>query len=143
MARRVSSARASSVFGIVWSCRPSRGRSGAVFERFDAAGAPRDTDSQGNPLSSAGTYQETGIGSISFANAREFADAMAASPTVRDCVVVRPTQFAFGRALDPNDAAQGCFLSDIRGRADGATASYHDIVRAIVSSSAFRTVAEQ
>lgn len=116
---------------------------GFAFERFDAAAKNRVADDQGNTLSGVGTYDEPGIGPVAFADAQSFGDAMVASPTAQDCIVVRPAQFAFGRALEPASQDDGCFLSDIRSRAEGSTASYHDLIRAIVSSDAFSIISAE
>jgi len=108
------------------------------FEQFDPVGRTRTRDQAGNLLSPVGWFQEPITGAkIPYTNTIEYADGIANSQVVQDCLVIKPTQYAFGRRFDLMDENDVCTLTDIRSRAEGAVSTYRQLLRSIVMSPVF------
>jgi hypothetical protein len=109
-----------------------------AFEGFSGVGVARDKDESGNELVTNGTlitpYDEEGK---TFENAEDFARLLAADERARDCMVLKPVQFALGRALDEADA---CTLEAIRKAAEGEP-KYADVLETLVVQRGYRTIA--
>lgn len=108
------------------------------LERFDGIGAYRVQDEFGNPLRMDGALVEPGqLESQPFSEITEFMDLLAESPRVEECLVLKPTQFAIGRALVGSD---GCTLVDVKDRFQKNGATYPALIRALTTTPTFFTV---
>lgn len=76
---------------------------GFAFESFDAAGQVRSTD-RGQPVDTTGEIQLDGS-SVSFSNAKELTEAIAASRTGRLCYARNLLRYAYGRREVASDQA--------------------------------------
>ena len=63
---------------------------------------------------------------------------LAADERVRDCLVLKPVQFALGRALDAADTCTLAAVRDAAVRDDGLR--YQDVLRGLVLQRGFRTI---
>ena len=77
---------------------------GLAFEAYDAIGAHRDADEQGNALTGAGRLVIEGE-ELPYGNIREFVGALARHPALEACLVRKVVQYSFARPLEPGDDA--------------------------------------
>jgi hypothetical protein len=111
-----------------------------AFEPYDNMGAAQTKDENGNAVRSDG-WLTAGATKTPYTGADDYMAALAKDPRVGDCLANRVAQFAWGRAMQGDDA---CFLEDVRGRLPAAaTRTYADVVSAIASSPFFVYTAVQ
>jgi hypothetical protein len=107
---------------------------GFAFESFDAVGASRTTDN-GFPVDTAAVYQFVDGRTISYGNAVELSQQLAASPEVHACYAQQLLEFMLGRDLQMLDRVVVDQLA-VRSLADQL--SIEDLVLDVVSSNTFR-----
>ena len=83
-------------------CHQSLDPLGFAFENYDAIGAYQTTDS-GQPVDASGTTVTPGGTNISFRNAVELVDALAANDEVKWCVTRQWFRFVLGRMESSSD----------------------------------------
>jgi hypothetical protein len=121
------------------SCHSQFDSLGYAFEPFDGVGQWQETDEFGNALQQDGWYfEKPGGDPIPYADAREFAQLLATSERVYECVAVRkPLQFAVGRPLESEDACRTEGVALALAETDG---SYQELMVAIATHDAFRHI---
>jgi uncharacterized protein DUF1592/uncharacterized protein DUF1588/uncharacterized protein DUF1595/uncharacterized protein DUF1585/uncharacterized protein DUF1587 len=107
---------------------------GFAFEEYDAVGALRTTDN-GFPIDSADSYTFLSGNTITYANAVELSQALAASPEVHNCYATNLLEFMLGRDLTPIDTAVVGKMTD---RSLKEQMSIKQLVMSVVTSSTFR-----
>jgi hypothetical protein len=75
---------------------------GFAFERFDALGQWRELD-RGLPVDTTASYEFEGV-PVAYDGAVELANVIADQPIAHRCYAQHWIEYAFGRALGPNDA---------------------------------------
>ena len=110
------------------------------LERFDSLGRYQRTDTNGNPLKLEGWFQEPVSGAkINYSTFIDYTDGIANSQEAQDCLIVKPSQYAFATTFDLSNQNHACILEEIRRSSGGsATASYTELLKAIALSKAFR-----
>jgi Protein of unknown function (DUF1592)/Protein of unknown function (DUF1588)/Protein of unknown function (DUF1585)/Protein of unknown function (DUF1595)/Protein of unknown function (DUF1587) len=105
---------------------------------FDGAGRRRSADQYDNPLPSDGTlrtyYDPDGK---PMADVRALGEHLARDPRVHDCLVLKLSEYAWGRHLS---RADGCSLSAVRAEAQEENLTYAGVLRALVREPAFRAL---
>ena len=105
------------------------------LERFDGVGTYAERDAFGNELRSDGALVVPGVAEPQpFATIAEMMDLLAGNERVSDCFVLKSTQFALGRPLQPVD---GCTLAQIRETFRASEGTYQDLMVAIATSDSF------
>ena len=107
---------------------------GFAFESFDAVGAYRTTD-RGFPVDTAATYHFADGRAITYANAIELSQKLAASPEVHACYSQQLLEFMLGRELQTLDRV---VVRDMAERSLEDKLSIKDLVLDVVSSETFR-----
>ncbi len=111
---------------------------GFGFESYDAIGRFRATEA-GRPVDASGEVVGSKDADGKFAGAQELAERLAASEQVRGCVTRQWFDYAFGRAVDRDDACAFQTAYDAY-RANGD--DIRALLLAFVTSDAFRLRAE-
>ncbi|MEO1172871.1 MAG: DUF1585 domain-containing protein [Myxococcota bacterium] len=75
--------------------------------------------------------------SLPFQTVDEMMDLIAEHDRTDACIVLKGTQFALGRTLTTSD---GCGLAEIRDHFLASDGTYGDLIRAIATSTLFRTI---
>lgn len=109
---------------------------GLAFEQYGSAGQYIVEDEHGNPLPGGGNV-DLGDVQVDYANVAEFANALAESETVAECVAKKSVQHAYGRKLENDDRD---LLADIVERFNAGGRSYRSLIRAIALHAEFRSV---
>jgi hypothetical protein len=109
---------------------------GLAFERYGAAGQYITQDEFGNLLPGGGSV-DLGDVRVDYRDVTEFANALAESQTVAQCVAKKSVQHAYGRKLSNDD---GDLLADIYAAFDVSGRSYRGLIRAIASHPEFGIV---
>jgi len=106
--------------------------------RYRATGAYAEKDVYGNELAEDGwiVFPDDPSQEHHYDNPAEMMDLLAGNARVRDCILMKATQYVEGRPLTRSDS---CALDDVR-RALPKDPSWDDMVRTITLSSTFRTV---
>ena len=95
-------------------------------------------DEFGNPLRTDGvfrtTYDDEGV---PYSDLATFADLVASDGRVRDCLVLKFSQFAMARAVNRSD---GCTLSAVQAALLDHDASYPELIWLITTQPAFRAI---
>lgn len=104
---------------------------GLGLENYDAIGAFREVDENGNVIDATGSLPGTGV---TFANGVELAEVLANDPRVGRCMAQQLLTYGTGR-LYTGDAA---LLNNIAAAAGGDAATFQSTLEAVVLSSAFR-----
>ena len=112
---------------------------GFAFENFDAVGAVREKDN-GFPVDTAASYQFLDGRMISYANAVELSQLLAASPEVHACYTQQLLEFMLGRDLQTLDRV---VVADLAERSLADDLAIKDIVLDVVSSNTFRARLER
>ncbi len=108
------------------------------LERFDAAGRYVSTDEHGNDLREDGLVRfRQREEPRTYDNVAELSSLLAESERVRECMSLKVSEFAMGRALLTSD---GCALSQMRERFAASEGTFADLMTAIVLSPMFRTI---
>lgn len=106
------------------------------LEAYTGLGAFRDKDERGNTIDTSGTlftpYDEKGK---AFKNTAEFISLVAADARVRDCMVLKPAQFAFGRALDQADR---CTLKGVKDSLGDQGVTFQNVLKRLALQPSFR-----
>jgi hypothetical protein len=90
-------------------CHTQINAPGFAFENFDAVGQIRSMEG-GVAVDTTGEMElDTGV--LTFRNALELVDGLAASPEARGCYVAKWLEFSYGRALASSDQAARAELS--------------------------------
>lgn len=111
---------------------------GYGLEQFDGVGLPMTHDLAGNELSTDGHFFEFKEKvEKDYNDVSQYMNLLAESPTVQDCLVKKPVQYALGRALVESDA---CLLSDVKSRYLEEGATYDDLMVAIATNPNFRHI---
>jgi Protein of unknown function (DUF1588)/Protein of unknown function (DUF1592)/Protein of unknown function (DUF1595)/Protein of unknown function (DUF1587)/Protein of unknown function (DUF1585) len=105
---------------------------GFGLARYDAIGALRTVDEEGQPISAEGSFDGR---DPDFDGAAELAAALHDDPEVSACVVRQVHRYAFGRGETPADE---CALEDLHARFEEEGRSFEALVIALVRSDAFR-----
>jgi hypothetical protein len=112
-----------------------------AFEPFDNIGALQTKDVNNNAVKSDGWIPVAGGANVAYTSTDDYMTALAKDPRVGDCIANRVAQFAWGRALQAEDA---CLLEDVRGRLGAPEArTFADVVTAVASSPYFIYTAVQ
>lgn len=99
------------------------------LEKFDGLGRYREQDEFGNTLREDGEILIPGTGTpIAFESVRELMDLLASSDRVQEALTWKLAQFAAGRPLGAEDAAD---LSKIHNTAQQSGGTYMDLIKAI------------
>jgi hypothetical protein len=107
---------------------------GVGFENYDATGAFRTVDGEGNAIDAQGEVVGVeGIGT--FAGAVELAHELAADPSVHDCVALQWVRYAGRREETQADA---CAIEQVRAAFAQSDQDVRELVVAVVLSDAFR-----
>ncbi len=107
---------------------------GVGFENYDAIGAFRTVDAEGNAIDAQG--EVVGVESIgTFVGAVELAHELAADPSVHDCVALQWMRYA-GRREDTQ--ADACAIEQVRAVFAESDQDVRELVVAVVLSDAFR-----
>jgi len=106
------------------------------FARFDGVGGYREQDEHGNDLRWDGELLAPGdsVGTP-YASVGELTELLAEHPRVRECQVLKATQYALGRALVESD---GCGLAQIRDHYLEQGRTWPALVEAIALSPSLR-----
>ncbi|MFT3924976.1 MAG: DUF1592 domain-containing protein [Myxococcales bacterium] len=115
------------------ACHSTINPAGFAFEGFDTLGQARTMD-HGEAVNTTGTLTIDGK-DVSFANAVEFADALAASDTARRCYETQWFRYAMGRVESDQD---DCALSGIDTRMRDKGEAIKEILVALSLSRGFR-----
>lgn len=108
------------------------------LERFDSVGRYAEEDEHGNALRADGSLLFPGTTvSLPFQTVDEMMDLIAEHDRTDACIVLKGTQFALGRTLTTSD---GCGLAEIRDHFLASDGTYGDLIRAIATSTLFRTI---
>lgn len=107
---------------------------GFAFEHYDALGRWRDQD-RGRPVDASGTY-DFGGERMSYDGAVELANVIADTAMAHGCYVRHWVEYAYGRAVGPEDRA---LIARVAGRSLEEDLSVRDILVELVASQAFRT----
>jgi hypothetical protein len=107
---------------------------GYAFEEYDAVGALRTTD-HGFPINSADHYKFENGRQITYSNALELSQALAAAPEVHSCYASNLLEFMLGRDLISLDKIVVRTLSD---RSLQQHMSIKQLVMSVVASPTFR-----
>ncbi|MEL6543694.1 MAG: DUF1592 domain-containing protein [Myxococcota bacterium] len=108
------------------------------LERFDSTGRYLEQDGNGNALRSDGSLLFPGADeALPFETISEMMELIAANERTQECIVLKGTQYALGRTLTQDDA---CGLAEIRNTFLGSEQTYADLMRAIATSTTFRSV---
>jgi hypothetical protein len=109
---------------------------GFAFETYDALGRYRTTEN-GKPVDASGSYALPGSGEqITFANAIELMQKLAARDEVRTCVARQWLRFALGRAETPADERT---LADVKRAFSASDHDVRELLVAIAKSPSFLT----
>jgi len=108
------------------------------LERFSGVGLVRDNDDKGNVIDTKGIlmtpYDQEGK---AFDDVAALADLLADDERVRDCLILKPVQFALARSID---AADGCMLAAVRDSVQAKGPRYQDVLKSLVKQPGFRAV---
>ena len=109
---------------------------GLAFETFDRAGRYTTEDEFGNALTGSG---ELDFGDVQarYANIGEFATALGQSRTVARCLTAKSLQHAWGRFLNPNDAA---VVDAVFETFEAGGGTYRQLLRAVAAHPDFDLV---
>src|SRR5690606_5783162 len=105
---------------------------GFLFEGFDATGAVRTHEVNGQPVDTSGE-----LDGVAMAGARDLADALATDPRVPACMVRQLFRHASGRLEIPGEEPA---LAALTGEFAAAEYRFEDLLLALVTSDAFRTL---
>ena len=108
---------------------------GFAFEHHDAIGRWRDTEN-GAAIDPSGSFMKASGEEITFTNARDLTEQLAADDSVADCAVRQWFRFAFGR---PETEADDETLDELSAAFDAGDRSFHALLSATVRSRAFRS----
>lgn len=109
------------------------------LERFVADGTYRMEDRHGNALREDGYIQLPGTtDERHYETVAEMMEILAQSDQLRECLGLKVTQFAIGRALLPTDE---CSVERLQESFAGSAGTWRDLVLAITLSPGFRTIA--
>jgi hypothetical protein len=112
------------------------------LERFDATGFHRLEDAYGNALAEDGWVSFPGRDApVSYDTSAELMDLLADSSEIRACFAAKSAQFAYGRPL--GQVEDGCLLGGIQQSFEASSFSYRELMLAIATSAAFRTIHTQ
>jgi hypothetical protein len=106
---------------------------GFGLDRYDAIGALRTVDAEGQPISAAGSFD--GQGGTDFDGAAQLSMALHGDPEVSACVVRQVHRYAFGRG---ETGADDCALDELHASFEASGRSFSALVIALVRSDAFR-----
>jgi hypothetical protein len=107
---------------------------GFAFENFDAVGAVRDTDN-GFPINTTATYFFPDGHGITYSNAVELSQKLAAAPEVHACYSQQLLEFMLGRDLQVLDKV---VVGDLAKQSLKDKVSIKELVLSVVSSQTFR-----
>ncbi|RAL24904.1 hypothetical protein DL240_01465 [Lujinxingia litoralis] len=112
---------------------------GFGLEAFDATGRYRTLDDTGHPVDTTGAITRSPYerDTLHFEGARQLGELLATSEDAERCMVEQMYQYALGR---PAAEIDRCTLEAIIAEARAGGRSYTDIIVAIVTSEAFRSV---
>jgi hypothetical protein len=105
---------------------------GFAFENYDSLGRYRATDNNVT-VDASGTYDLDGT-QITFANALELVQLLAASDAANRCYAGQWLSYLHGRAVDSRDTA---VLDDVAARAKAQDISAKDLIRSLVQTESF------
>ncbi|MFU8802716.1 MAG: DUF1592 domain-containing protein [Bradymonadaceae bacterium] len=109
---------------------------GHGLEPYDALGSYLTEDFYGNPLRGDGIFSSDEV-EVPFDEIHQFARVLTESPTVQDCMVKKPLQYALGRPLTQSDA---CTLADVKQRHLDQGGNYQEMILAIALHPNFRHI---
>jgi hypothetical protein len=107
---------------------------GYGLSRYDAIGALRPVDAQGQPVSGEGSF-DGDLDEPDFDGAAQLQAALRDDPDVSACVVRQVHRYAFGRG---ETRADECALEQLSVQFDGSGRSFEALLMALVRSHAFR-----
>jgi hypothetical protein len=106
---------------------------GFGLDRYDAIGALRTVDAEGQPISAVGSFD--GQDGADFDGAAQLSAALHDDPEVSACVVRQVHRYAFGRG---ETGADDCALDELHVSFEASGRSFSALVIALVRSDAFR-----
>ncbi|MCA9710112.1 MAG: DUF1592 domain-containing protein [Myxococcales bacterium] len=110
---------------------------GFGLARYDAVGALRTVDDQGQPISAEGSFDGQDASAPDFDGAAQLQAALRDDPDVSACVVRQVHRYAYGRA---EAAADDCAMDELHAQFTGSGRSFVELLAALVRSDAFRHI---
>lgn len=112
---------------------------GFALENYDVAGRYRDVDDRNNVLTGNGEVMLDGRRQV-FANVGEFAKILSESPTAKQCLVRKFSQYALGRELEGVDDSLVAAVLRAIGESEG---TYPGMINALAETGVFNAAAPE
>jgi hypothetical protein len=106
---------------------------GFGFENFDAIGRYRTTEKTNVPIDASGELNSVGAHILRYTTSAEYAEALASSPQMQECVAHRFLESFLGQDLTHNS----CELKKYRTLLDGSTGTVKDLLLSLVQLESF------
>ncbi|MGH1341671.1 MAG: DUF1592 domain-containing protein [Nannocystales bacterium] len=122
------------------SCHVLMNPIGLGLEHYDAVGAWRALDENGDPVDASGVVE--GSDRVEFVGAQELGTALAERDATRDCYVSQWIQYSWGRHAESEDE---CVVQDVTAQFVDADSTLDEALLALLTSDAFlyRVTAEK